>query len=145
MQFSHPTRRRQHTLHYISVTVVMEPQDPRPSPLLPTSSLCSISAPRSNSNSTVEVCPLIEASRRAVFPSYKGRFPFTALYMNRTLFTSKTTLPYPCSGCPHSCPRAARLWTCAPTLMQEARPSTHSTTPNIIHHHIPLQLIIQTQ
>ena len=41
-----------------------------PPPLYLTLSLWSISAPRSNSTSTVEKCPLSEAMRRAVIPSY---------------------------------------------------------------------------
>ena len=41
-----------------------------PPPLSLTPSLWWISAPRSNSTSTVERCPLPEALRRAVNPSY---------------------------------------------------------------------------
>ena len=43
---------------------------PCPTPLSLTSSLWWMSAPLSNSTSTMERCPLEEAQRRAVYPSY---------------------------------------------------------------------------
>ena len=41
-----------------------------PLPLYLTISLWWISAPRSNSTSTMERCPFLEAQRRAVYPPY---------------------------------------------------------------------------